>query len=94
MIFEKLFVQPDVLRVLACLPGIQSSSGFSSGIYIRGVSPDQTLINLDGTPVYNPTHFLGFISTFNPNAVNKVKIYKGGYPAKLGDRIGSVVDIH
>src|SRR5690606_16027400 len=67
---------------------------YSSGLYIRGGSPDQTLILMDRTTVYNPSHFFGFFSTFNPDAIKDVRLYKGGYPAPYGGRIGSVVDIY
>jgi hypothetical protein len=86
--------ESDVFRSIQLLPGVKASSDFSSGLYIRGGSPDQTLILLDGTTVYNPTHFFGFFSTFNPDAIKDVKLYKGGYPAKYGGRLGSVLDIH
>jgi len=86
--------QADVFRSLQVLPGIKAASDFSSGLYIRGGSPDQTLILLDRTTVYNPTHFFGFFSTFNPDAIKDVRLYKGGYPAEYGGRLGSVVDIY
>jgi len=87
-------LQADVFRSIQLLPGIKAASDFSSGLYIRGGSPDQTLILLDNTVVYNPTHFFGFFSTFNPDAIRDVRIYKGGFPAEYGGRIGSVVDIY
>ncbi|MFB6271642.1 MAG: TonB-dependent receptor plug domain-containing protein, partial [Salinibacter sp.] len=62
-------------------------------LYIRGGSPAQTLIQLDRTTVYNPTHFFGFFSTFNPDAIKDVQLYKGTYPAEYGGRLGSVVNI-
>jgi len=86
--------EPDVFRSLQLLPGIKAISDFSSGLYIRGGSPDQTLILLDRTTVYNPTHFFGFFSTFNPDAIKDVRVYKGGFPAEYGGRLGSVVDIY
>lgn len=86
--------QADIFRSLQMLPGVKSSSDFSSGLYIRGGSPDQTLILLDRTTVYNPSHFFGFFSTFNPDAVKDVRLYKGGYPAKYGGRLGSVLTIY
>jgi hypothetical protein len=86
--------QADVFRSLQLLPGVKSASDFSSGLYIRGGSPDQTLILLDGTTVYNPTHFFGFFSTFNPDAIKDVRLYKGGYPAEYGGRLGSVLSIY
>src|SRR5699024_4344988 len=83
--------EADVFRSLQLLPGVKASSDFSSGLYIRGGSPDQTLILLDKTTVYNPTHFFGFFSTFNPDAIKDIQLYKGGYPAKYGGRLGSVL---
>ncbi|MEX0684469.1 MAG: TonB-dependent receptor [Balneolales bacterium] len=87
-------LQADVFRSIQLLPGVKAASDFSSGLYIRGGSPDQTLILLDRTTVYNPTHFFGFFSTFNPDAIKDVRLYKGGYPAEYGGRLGSVVDIY
>jgi len=86
--------EADVFRALQLLPGVKSSSDYSSGLYIRGGSPDQTLVLLDGTTVYNPSHFFGFFSTFNPDAIKDIRLYKGGYPAQYGGRLGSVVDIY
>ena len=85
---------PDVFRSVQLLPGVKAASDFSSGLYIRGGSPDQTLILLDETTVYNPTHFFGFYSTFNPDAVKDVRLFKGGYPAQYGGRIGSVLTVY
>lgn len=87
-------LQPDVFRSLQLLPGVKAASDYSSGLYIRGGSPDQTLILMDRTTVYNPSHFFGFFSTFNPDAIKDVRLYKGGYPAEYGGRLGSVVDIY
>ncbi len=86
-------LEPDVFRSVQLLPGVKAASDFSSGLYVRGGSPDQTLILLDETTVYNPTHFFGFFSTFNPDAVKDVRLYKGGYPAEFGGRLGSVLTV-
>lgn len=86
--------EPDLFRSIQLLPGVKASSDFSSALYIRGGSPDQTLILLDGTTVYNPTHFFGFFSTFNTEAIKDVRLYKGAYPSTYGGRLGSVVDIY
>ncbi|MDX1617444.1 MAG: TonB-dependent receptor [Balneolaceae bacterium] len=86
--------EADVFRSVQLLPGVKAASDFSSGLYIRGGSPDQTLILLDRTTVYNPTHFFGFFSTFNPDAVKDIRLYKGGYPARFGGRLGSVLSIY
>jgi len=84
---------PDVLRSIQALPGVTSSSDFSSGLYVRGGSPDQNLILLDETDVYNPNHFGGIFSTFNSDAISNIKLIKGGFPARYGDRLSSVLDI-
>lgn len=86
--------EADVFRSLQRLPGIKAANDFSSGLYIRGGTPDQTLILLDRTTVYNPSHFYGLFSTFNPDALKDVQVYKGGYPAEYGGRLGSVIDIY
>lgn len=87
-------LQPDVFRSLSLLPGVTTASDYSSNLYIRGGGPDQTLVLLDGTTVYNPTHFFGFFSTFNPDAIKDVQLYKGAYPTEYGGRLGSVVSIY
>ena len=86
--------EADLFRSIQLLPGVKAASDFSSALYIRGGSPDQTLVLLDGTTVYNPTHFFGFFSTFNTEAIKDVRLYKGAYPSTYGGRLGSVVDIY
>ena len=86
--------EADLFRSIQLLPGVKAANDFSSALYIRGGSPDQTLVLLDGTTVYNPTHFFGFFSTFNTDAIKDVRLYKGAYPSQYGGRLGSVVDIY
>ena len=86
--------EPDVFRSVQLLPGVKAASDYSSGLYIRGGGPDQTLILLDETTVYNPSHFFGFFSTFNPDAVKDIRLFKGGYPAEYGGRLGSVLSVY
>lgn len=88
-----LLGEQDVLKSIQLLPGIQSGTEGSSGIYVRGGGPDQNLILLDGVPVYNASHLFGFFSVFNPDAINKVSVIKGGFPARYGGRLSSVIDI-
>ncbi|MEQ8474181.1 MAG: carboxypeptidase-like regulatory domain-containing protein [Marinoscillum sp.] len=88
-----LMGEADILKTLQLLPGIQSGSEGSSGIYVRGGGPDQNLILLDGVPVYNVSHLFGFFSVFNPDAINRVNVVKGGFPARYGGRLSSVIDI-
>jgi hypothetical protein len=84
----------DVLKALQLLPGVQSGSEGSSGLYVRGGGPDQNLILLDGVPVYNASHLFGFFSVFNADAINHVELIKGGFPARYGGRLSSVIDIN
>lgn len=83
----------DVFKALQLMPGVQSGSEGSSGLYVRGGGPDQNLILLDGVPVYNAAHLFGFFSVFNADAINNVEIIKGGFPARYGGRLSSVIDI-
>lgn len=85
--------EADVFRALQFLPGVLSSSQISSGLFIRGGSPDQNLVLIDGSNVYNPSHLFGFISTFNPEAIKDVELIKGGFPAQYGGRMSAVIDL-
>ncbi len=87
------FGEKDVLKIIQLLPGVKSGGEGSSGIYVRGGGPDQNLILLDGVPVYNVAHLFGFFSVFNPDAINSVQLIKGGFPARYGGRLSSVIDI-
>lgn len=83
----------DIFRSLQLLPGVSGTNESSSGLFVRGGTPDQNLVLLDGMTVYKVDHFFGFFSAFNANAVKDVQLYKGGYPARYGGRISSVVDL-
>lgn len=83
----------DLFRSLQLLPGVKASSEISSGLYIRGGSPDQNLILLDRMILYNPSHLFGFLSTFNADAINNVTLIKGAMNAEYGGRLSSVVDV-
>ena len=85
--------ESDIIKILQLLPGVQGGSEGNSGLYVRGGGPDQNLILLDGVPVYNASHLYGFFSTFNADAINHVELVKGGFPARYGGRLSSVVDI-
>ncbi len=88
-----LLGEVDVLKALQLLPGIQSGGEGTNGLYVRGGSPDQNLILLDGVPVYNVSHLFGFFSVFNADAIKNVTLTKGGFPARYGGRLSSVIDI-
>ena len=88
-----LLGEVDVIRTIKLLPGVQMTSETSSGFSVRGGSPDQNLILLDEAVVYNPSHMLGFFSTFNNDAVKNVEFYKGNMPVRFGGRLSSLLDI-
>jgi outer membrane receptor for ferrienterochelin and colicin len=88
-----LFGEVDIMKSIQKLPGVQSANEASSGVYVRGGSPSQNLILLDGVPVYNVNHLFGLFSVFNADAINNVDVIKGGFPARYGGRISSVIDI-
>ncbi|MDP8206036.1 MAG: TonB-dependent receptor [Candidatus Electryonea clarkiae] len=83
----------DLLRALQAIPGVKASSEMSSAIYVRGGSSDMTLILMDQSTVYNPSHLFGIFSTFNTDAVKHVQLMKGGFPAEYGGRAGSVLEV-
>ena len=86
--------EPDVLKAVQLLPGVKFGNEGTSGLFVRGGTPDQNLILLDGVPVYNASHLFGFTSMFHPYALGEVELYKGGFPARYGGRLSSVLDIH
>jgi outer membrane receptor for ferrienterochelin and colicin len=88
-----LLGEVDIIKAIQLLPGIQSGTEGSSGLYVRGGGPDQNLILLDGIPIYNVNHLFGFFSVFNADAINSVQLIKGGFPARYGGRLSSVIDI-
>lgn len=88
-----LFGEADLVKALQLLPGVQSGSEGSTGMYVRGGGPDENLFLLDGIPVYNINHMAGFFSVFNPDAVKNVTLYKGNFPARFGGRLSSVIDV-
>ena len=88
-----LLGEADVLKAVQLLPGVRAGQEGTAGLYVRGGSPDQTLVLLDGAPIYNAAHLFGFLSTFNGDAVSRVELTKGAYPARHGGRLGSVLDV-
>ncbi|TAE41559.1 MAG: TonB-dependent receptor [Runella slithyformis] len=86
--------EKDVMRVLQLMPGVQKGSEGQTGIYVRGGGPDQNLIILDDAVVYNASHLFGFFSVFNGDALKSVELTKGGFPARFGGRLSSVVELN
>lgn len=85
--------EPDVLKSLQLLPGIQTQNEGSSNLLIRGGGPGQNLYLIDNVPLFYVNHVGGFVSVFNPQVLNDVRVFKGGFPAKYGGKLSSVVDI-
>lgn len=88
-----LLGETDLLKALTFTPGIMAGQEGTSGLYVRGSSPDQNLVLLDESPVYNTSHAFGFLSVFNPDVVKNIDVYKGSFPARYGGRTASVIDI-
>jgi len=88
-----LLGEKDVLKVIQLMPGVQSGGEGNSGLYVRGGGPDQNLIILDDANVYNASHLFGFFSIFNGDALKGVELIKGGFPARYGGRLSSVLEM-
>ncbi len=88
-----LLGEKDVFKALQLMPGVQKGNEGSSGIYVRGGGPDQNLIILDEAIVYNASHLFGFFSLFNGDALKSIELTKGGFPARYGGRLSSVVEM-
>lgn len=85
--------EADPIRAIEVLPGVVSTSDFSSAFNVRGGSADQNLILLDGTPIFNPFHLGGLFSVFNADMVSRAELFAGGFPAEYGGRVSSVLDV-
>jgi Outer membrane receptor proteins, mostly Fe transport len=88
-----LLGERDVIKAIQLMPGVKSASEGGSGFFVRGGTADQNMISLDNVSVYNASHLMGFFSTFNPDAVRDVTLYKGAMPAQYGERLASVLDV-
>jgi hypothetical protein len=89
-----VFGEADVLRVVTLLPGVKTVGEASTGLNVRGGSSDQNLILFNDATIYNPSHFFGMFSAFNPELINSVELYKSTIPANYGGRLASVLDIN
>lgn len=88
-----LLGEADPLKALSLFPGVATGAEGTSGLYVRGGTPDQNLILFDAARVYNTSHLFGMLSPFNPKLLKNVDLYKDGYPARFGGRLSSVIDI-
>lgn len=86
--------EADVIRTLQLMPGIKSGTENASGLFVRGGAPEENLVLLDGIPIYKPTHLFGFLSIFNSDILNNVELSKGGFKARYGGRLSSVLNIN
>jgi len=89
-----LFGEKDVFKVFKLMPGVQSGNEGQAGMYVRGGGPDQNLVILDDATVYNAFHLFGLFSLFNGDALRSAELTKGGFPARYGGRLSSVMDVH
>ncbi|MEZ4694774.1 MAG: TonB-dependent receptor [Rhodothermales bacterium] len=85
--------EPDAVKAFQLMPGVAGGREGEAGLYVRGGSPDQNLVLLDGTPVYNVNHLVGFLSVLNPEAIRSVALSKGPGPARFGGRLSSTLDV-
>ena len=88
-----VFGEADIIKAVLTLPGVKSVGEASSGFNVRGGSTDQNLILFNDATIYNPAHFFGFFSAFNPEVVKDITLYKSSIPSKYGGRLSSVLDI-
>jgi CarboxypepD_reg-like domain/TonB-dependent Receptor Plug Domain len=88
-----VFGEADVLRVITSLPGVKTVGEASTGFNVRGGSADQNLILFNDATIYNPSHFFGMFSAFNPEVIKDIELYKSSIPARFGGRLASVLDI-
>lgn len=86
--------EKDVFRAFQLMPGVSAANENTSGLYVRGGTPDQNLVLLDGFTMYNVEHMFGFFSAFNGNAIKDISLYKSGFDAKYGGRLSSLIDIN
>ena len=89
-----VFGEADVLRVVTTLPGVKTVGEASTGLNVRGGAADQNLILFNDATIYNPAHFFGMFSAFNPEVVKDVELYKSSIPARYGGRLSSVLNIN
>ncbi len=88
-----LLGENDIIQSIQSLPGVSSTGDFTSGLIVRGGSPDQNLVQLDGVTLYNISHLLGIFSIFNTDVVKTSTLIKGAFPARYGGRLSSILDI-
>ena len=86
-------VETDIFRSLQYIPGVSTTGDVTAKYYVRGGSGDQNQILLNGVEIYNPFHSLGLFSVIDPDMINSIEFYKGGFTSEYGGRISSVMDV-
>src|SRR5688572_22159065 len=85
--------ETDIMKIVLTLPGVQSVGEGTVGLNVRGGTTNQNLILFNDATIYNPSHLFGFFSTFNPDVLANVELYKSGINAEYGGRLSSVLDV-
>jgi hypothetical protein len=85
--------EPDIIRAVQVVPSVAAASDFSSAPYVRGGTPDQTMISLDGIPLFNPYHLGGLFGAVDPDLIQSVAVSAGAFGADTGDRLSGVIDM-
>jgi CarboxypepD_reg-like domain/TonB-dependent Receptor Plug Domain len=83
----------DLTRIFMLTPGVKSDNEGSAGLYVRGGTSDQNLFLINSAPLYKNSHLFGFLSPFNSDIIEKADLYKGGFPARFGGRLSSILDV-
>jgi hypothetical protein len=86
-------VETDIFRTLQYIPGVSTTGDVTAKFYVRGGSGDQNLILLNGVEIYNPFHSLGLFSVIDPDMINSIEFYKGGFTSEYSGRVSSVMDV-
>jgi hypothetical protein len=86
--------ETDIIKSATLLPGVQSVGEFGTGFNVRGGGADQNLILIENVPIFNSSHLFGLMSILNPEGISNVTLLKAGIPAKYGERVSSLMDIH
>ncbi len=89
-----LFGEADIIKALVLQPGVTTTGEGAGGYNVRGGNADQNLVLLDGAPLFNTSHLLGFYTSISPDVVEDITLYKGGMPANYGGRLASLLDMN
>ncbi|MDO4461782.1 MAG: carboxypeptidase-like regulatory domain-containing protein [Bacteroidia bacterium] len=92
-VMPSLMGESDIIRAMQHTPGIQGGEEGFGGMSVRGGNSDQNIVMLDNVPLYNPMHLMGLYTAFNAEGINSATLIKGGFPARYGGRMSSVLDI-